>query len=60
MTEAVLQGSTWIDSEQKEAQSMLVRWTIAFLYVSKCHLREDSDVEQDLQVRLACMHVVAG
>ena len=36
---------------------MLVRWTIAFLYVSKCHLRQDSDIEEDLQVMRQFMKV---
>ena len=44
-----MQGLTWMPAGEEAARSMLVRWIIAFLYASKCHLRQDSDIEQDLE-----------
>lgn len=42
----------WVDPELQDIRNMLVRWSIALLYTTKCHLRQDGDIEEDLEVQV--------
>ncbi|KAK9811994.1 hypothetical protein WJX73_006952 [Symbiochloris irregularis] len=45
----VRQSMIWVDPELHDMRNMVVRWSIALLYTTKCHLRQDSDIEEDLK-----------
>lgn len=49
MSEA--QGLTWFGDDRVEERDMLARWTVAFSLATMAHLREDCDLEKDLQAR---------
>jgi len=44
------QGLTWFSDDQTEQRDMLARWTVAFGLATMAHLRNDCNLEQDLQV----------
>lgn len=46
------QGLTWFDEDREDERAMLARWTVAFSLATMAHLREDCNLEQDLQ---ACL-----
>ena len=43
------QGLTYIPETDPELRAMLCRWGAAFPRALMCHLRKDSDLEQELQ-----------
>ena len=48
-----LQALTFVPEEEPELVDMFARWSIAYSKVLMCHLREDGDVQMELQVSSA-------
>ena len=48
-----MQALTFVPEGKPELVDMFTRWSIAYSKVLMCHLREDSDVQMELQVSSA-------
>ena len=48
-TPFVNQGLSYFPDDRPDLRDMLCRWTPAFSKSLMCHLRKDSDLEQELQ-----------
>ena len=45
-----MQALTFVPEEKPELVDMFARWSMAYSKVLMCHLREDGDVQMELQV----------
>lgn len=49
----MLQGLVFFQEEDVVLKQLLCRWTVAFSRTLMCHLRENGDVQKQLQARTA-------
>lgn len=53
MPYVTLQAESWLPAAEGELLGMVQRWAIAFSRALQVHLREDGDLEAELQVIIA-------